>query len=146
MIKKYCLLALAVLALSCSVKEESSPLCERVTFEAVLCDKPTSKTVLQADGSVFWSPGDAINLFYGENGAAVLTASNTDAAAQTTFTGTLDGMLPRLPFQRVMIGTKWIPKRLPIIKWIWRNSVSSCRQGTPVLPVRSLVWTWFSQR
>ena len=94
MIKKYCLLALVVLALSCSVKEESSPLCERVTFEAVLCDKPATKTVLQADGSVFWSPGDAINLFYGENGAAVLTASNTDAAAQTSFTGMLDGMLP----------------------------------------------------
>lgn len=94
MIRKYDILAIVIFccAISCVQKEEKS--IEQVTFKAVLADSPTSKTVLQADGSVFWSPGDAINLFYGENGAAMLTSTNADAAAQTTFTGTLDGMLP----------------------------------------------------
>ena len=94
MLKKYGILAIAVIgcALSCVQKEEKG--IERVTFQAVHADSPASKTVLQADGSVFWSTGDAINLFYGEGGAAKLTSANKDAAAQTTFTGTLDGMLP----------------------------------------------------
>ena len=65
-------------------------------FQAVQADGPSTKTVLQADGSVFWSPGDAVSLFYG--GATIqktkLTAENTSAAAQTVFSGVLDGFLP----------------------------------------------------
>ena len=96
MLKRYGIAALAaVLAvLSCTHREESG--IQKVKFQAVQADGPSTKTVLQADGSVFWSPGDAVSLFYG--GATIqktkLTAENTSAAAQTTFSGVLDGFLP----------------------------------------------------
>ena len=96
MLKRYGIAALAaVLAvLSCTHREESG--IQKVKFQAVQAVGPSTKTVLQADGSVFWSPGDAVSLFYG--GATIqktkLTAENTSAAAQTTFSGVLDGFLP----------------------------------------------------
>lgn len=94
MLKRYATVALAALlgALSCNMREVKDP--QLVTFQAVQGDSPASKTVLQSDGSIFWSPGDEINLFYGENGAARFKADNTQAAAHTTFTGSLEGFLP----------------------------------------------------
>ena len=85
-------MAALMLALSCNVREVKDP--QLVTFQAVQGDSPASKTVLQADGSIFWSPGDEINLFYGENGAARFKADNTQAAAHASFTGSLEGFLP----------------------------------------------------
>ena len=90
------ILAIAVLlgVFSCTHREDDG--IQKVKFQAVQADGPSTKTVLQADGSVFWSPGDAVSLFYG--GATIqktkLTAENTSAAAQTTFSGVLDGFLP----------------------------------------------------
>lgn len=94
MLKRYAIVALVALlgALSCKTRDVKDP--QLVTFQAVQGDSPASKTVLQADGSIFWSPGDEINLFYGENGSARFTAGNTEAAAHTSFTGSLDGFLP----------------------------------------------------
>ena len=94
MLKRYATVALAALlgALSCNMREVKDP--QLVTFQAVQGDSPASKTVLQSDGSIFWSPGDEINLFYGENGSARFKADNTQAAAHTTFTGSLEGFLP----------------------------------------------------
>ncbi len=94
MLKRYATVALAALlgALSCNMREVKDP--QLVTFQAVQGDSPASKTVLQADGSIFWSPGDEINLFYGENGAARFKADNTQAAAHASFTGSLEGFLP----------------------------------------------------
>lgn len=94
MLKRYATVALAALlgALSCNLREVKDP--QLVTFQAVQGDSPASKTVLQSDGSIFWSPGDEINLFYGENGAARFKADNTQAAAHASFTGSLEGFLP----------------------------------------------------
>ena len=94
MLKRYAIVALVALlgALSCKTRDVKDP--QLVTFQAVQGDSPASKTILQADGSIFWSPGDEINLFYGENGSARFTAGNTEAAAHTSFTGSLDGFLP----------------------------------------------------
>ena len=47
-----------------------------------------TKTVLQRDGSVFWSPGDCITVFYG-NIPGKFTSTNTEPAASAEFTGSL---------------------------------------------------------
>ena len=85
----------AALALSCSVREDDMPVMGgTVSFKATLADAPFTKTVLQSDGSVYWSPGDAVNLFYGATGSTRLEADNKEAAAQVNFTGTLEGFVP----------------------------------------------------
>ena len=54
---------------------------------------PETKTVLQEDGSVWWSPGDEISLFVGsgENGGYKLTSTNTAPAATVDFIGHIGG-------------------------------------------------------
>ena len=47
-----------------------------------------TKTVLQKDGSIYWSPADCINVFYGDK-AGVFTSTNTEPAASAEFTGSL---------------------------------------------------------
>ena len=54
-----------------------------------------TKTILQQDGTVFWSPGDCINVFYG-NLSGKFASDNTEPADYAEFTGmlgsfTLDG-------------------------------------------------------
>ena len=53
---------------------------------------PETKTVLQEDGSVWWSPGDEISLFVGEGekGGYKLTSTNTEPAATVDFVGHID--------------------------------------------------------
>lgn len=63
---------------------------------------PETKTVLQEDGSVWWSPGDEISVFavekineghysiYGEQGGWKLTAINDEPSSETTFKGCID--------------------------------------------------------
>lgn len=49
---------------------------------------PETKTVLQEDGSVWWSPGDEISLFVGNTNANYhLTSTNDVASAATDFVG-----------------------------------------------------------
>lgn len=74
-------------ALSCARMEETG--LEQVTFQAIHGDVLPSKTVLQSDGSIFWSPGDEINLFYGPTGASVLVSTSDTETAQTSFAGSL---------------------------------------------------------
>lgn len=52
---------------------------------------PETKTVLQEDGSVLWSPGDEISLFVGEgnNGGYKLTSTNNEPSATTDFVGNI---------------------------------------------------------
>ena len=54
---------------------------------------PETKTVLQDDGSVWWSPGDEISLFVGNslNGGYKMTATNTEPAATADFVGQIGG-------------------------------------------------------
>ena len=86
-------IAVFVCVLSCTHREDDKGF-ERVVFKAVHADGGASKTALLAEGAVFWTPNDAINLFYGESGASMLTSTNKDTTAQTTFTGVLEGMTP----------------------------------------------------
>ncbi|MBR3744120.1 MAG: leucine-rich repeat protein [Bacteroidales bacterium] len=82
----------ALAAISCNTKEEYGSLpAGKVMFTAVQADNPESKTILQSDGSVFWSADDSINLFYGTAGSAKLISNNSEPAQQTTFSGSLGG-------------------------------------------------------
>lgn len=81
-------------AQSCYVQESRQDCSEITTFKAIQSDAPKTKTVLQSDGSVFWSSGDAINVFFGENTSAQFTTNNTTPAAQTDFSGSLAGYVP----------------------------------------------------
>lgn len=67
---------------------------ERVTFRAVSGDALSSKTTLMEDGSVYWTPNDAISLFFGDLGSVQLTSDSKDTTETTTFSGTLDGFAP----------------------------------------------------
>ena len=90
--KKSFILAASALAIivSCNVREDVLPLPQKTAFKAVMADVPPTKTVLQSDGSVFWSPGDAINLFYGDVLAEKMVYDSTaPVAAEATFTGEL---------------------------------------------------------
>ena len=51
--------------------------------------EPETRTVLQGDGSVWWSPGDEISLFIdkGSDGGYKLTSTNTNVAAKVDFKG-----------------------------------------------------------
>lgn len=83
------------LALACNIQEESKTgPAGMVTFKAVMGDDPSTKTVLQSDGSVFWSPGDAISLFYGASRSAQFVSDNTTPSLQANFNGSLEGFLP----------------------------------------------------
>ena len=54
---------------------------------------PETRTVLQEDLSVWWSPGDSISLFVGSgsNGGYKLTSTNNEPAAHTDFVGQISG-------------------------------------------------------
>lgn len=55
---------------------------------------PETKTVLQEDGSVWWSPGDEIGLFVetpSRHAFYKLTATNTEPAPRTDFIGQIEG-------------------------------------------------------
>ena len=51
-----------------------------------------TRTVLQQDGSVFWSPSDCITVFYG-NIPGKFTSTNTEPAASSEFTGSLGSFI-----------------------------------------------------
>lgn len=49
-----------------------------------------SRTALQADGtSIWWTPGDEINVFYGSAASGKFTSNNTEPLETATFQGTL---------------------------------------------------------
>lgn len=75
------------LAFSCQRQEENLSV-QTLTFHAV--NGENTKTVLQADGAIFWSPGDAINLFYGSS-AGRFVSNNSEAAAYADFNGSPEG-------------------------------------------------------
>lgn len=72
-------------------KEDDSPIGPNDLHEVVFHAgwAPETKTVLQSDGSVWWSPGDEISLFTGSNqtGGYKLTSTNTEPAATVDFVG-----------------------------------------------------------
>ena len=64
---------------------------KKITIQAIREDDPETRTVLESDGSVWWTPGDAISLFYGSgtNGGSKFTSNSTDTSKVTNFTGVI---------------------------------------------------------
>lgn len=61
-----------------------------ITIKASIADADDTKTAVQSDGtSIYWTPGDAINLFYGTASAGKFITSITEPALTTEFSGTL---------------------------------------------------------
>ena len=83
-----------LLAGSCSrmeeaaIKEDSADRVE-LTVTATSGDFVETKTALLSDGSIWWCPGDAINLFYGTMDGGKFTTAISEAAPKATFNGTL---------------------------------------------------------
>ena len=62
----------------------------QLTVKASIGETDNTKTAIQSDGtSIYWTQGDAINLFYGELSAGQFTSSITTPAQSTDFSGTL---------------------------------------------------------
>ena len=87
-----------LLLVSCASKETNSVIDYRdddfeqipLTIHAVLGDVQNTKTAVQSDGvSIYWTSGDAINLFYGNRSAGQFTSSITDPVESADFSGTL---------------------------------------------------------
>lgn len=86
-----CAIALSTVMAGC-VKEVEQPVDAEENLHEVVFHAgwdAETKTVLQEDGKVFWSPGDEISLFVGngENGGYKLTSTNTEPAAKADFVG-----------------------------------------------------------
>ena len=86
------LLIIPVLFIGCAkVKEAEMPVGQEGLHEVVFHAgwDPETRTELQEDGSVWWSPGDEISLFpgEGEGGGYKLTSTNTEPAAKVDFIG-----------------------------------------------------------
>lgn len=97
---KYLVLALTAVTLpfSCSEYEGPNNPVEQeieITITANAESSSGSRTEYQeADGSVLWTPGDEISLFYGSgyNGGSRFTSTATDKSATTEFTGTISAL------------------------------------------------------
>ena len=93
---KYYLIAWALATLaffSCNrekvVPEEMTVPAGEMTFYATLSDTRQTKTAIVNETEIWWSPGDAIKVFYGNLTSGKFTASTTKASATSTFTGSL---------------------------------------------------------
>lgn len=67
----------------------------RLTIEATQeVDSVQTKSVLQENGDVYWSPGDEISLFFmsGEKGGYKFTSQNKEVAKAAQFTGVISGI------------------------------------------------------
>jgi len=105
-LKHLTILGIAVLSvLSCTQeivsdavlgRQDDTAAGEKILKEVILtatadADMDT-KTVRGTDGSSLWSPGDAINLFYGptEGSGSYFVAQNVEPVSSTTFRGTIE--------------------------------------------------------
>lgn len=61
-----------------------------VTIEATLADNgfPATRTGRNPDGTIYWNPSDAINVFFGEDKGRFVS-TNTEKAARASFTGSI---------------------------------------------------------
>jgi thiol-disulfide isomerase/thioredoxin len=86
---KWLFIPMLALALGCTqeTKNDVTRIEGEFTLYAHSGDNKT-KTILQQDGSVFWSPGDCINVFYG-NLSGRFASDNTEPADFAGFSGML---------------------------------------------------------
>gem|GEM_PF-6274334 len=82
--------ALASMACARENLKETTVEGTKMVFTASLGDNSETKTVLQSDGSILWSPADAINIFYGENASGKFVSTNTEDAASVEFEGIME--------------------------------------------------------
>jgi len=91
-------IVLSAIFASCS-KDESASKYEAsgkiYTLEATIADAGASspgKTVIQSDGTVFWSPNDTVSLFYGcgSNGGSRFVSTNTESSQIVNFSGYIE--------------------------------------------------------
>ena len=93
--KRYAIWAMAVAvvaAASCTKETEviAPEAGKQIEFHAVWADDPGTRTVLQSDGtSVWWTPGEEINAFYGNKFSGKFTSTNTSNQELVSFQGTL---------------------------------------------------------
>ena len=84
------LLIIPVLLIGCSkVKEAEVPQEQEGLHEVVFHAgwAPETRTELQEDGSVWWSPGDEIALFNGDGTMYRLKSDSSDPSPKTNFVG-----------------------------------------------------------
>ena len=92
--KKLIIPILALVLASCAKEQFSESLVaqpgQELTITATIGD-PETRTERASDGSVLWSPGDQISLFYGSGtaGGSCFTAQNAETAKVANFTGTI---------------------------------------------------------
>ncbi len=66
---------------------------KQMEFRAVWADESETRTELQSDGtSVWWTPGEEINVFYGDTFSGRFTSTNTTNKALVSFQGTLTAL------------------------------------------------------
>lgn len=92
--KKLIILVLVLSAVACTTEKPEvviTKLTEQTLTITATYGEPGSKTERTGNGSVLWSPGDQISLFYGSGteGGSCFTAQNTEVAPTANFTGTL---------------------------------------------------------
>ena len=85
-----------LLALSCSteeleIKTESNLKGKPITIKATIGDEETKTTLMPDGSSIYWTSGDAINLFYGSRSAGIfkINESQSFPAKSAEFNGTL---------------------------------------------------------
>ena len=87
--------AFTLFIVGCTVENPENDLSqsqEQITISAYRADSPETKTQRdESDGSVLWTPGDAISLFYGSgtNGGSRFVSTGTEVSRVTNFTGTI---------------------------------------------------------
>ncbi len=95
--KHFILCILAVAAVGCTViqpNESQNAQQEEIIISAYRADEQQPETKTQrdeSDGSVLWTPDDAISLFYGSgiNGGNRFVSTGTEVSRVTNFTGTI---------------------------------------------------------
>ena len=91
-------LAALVVVCGCSVEAtydiepEVQSFDHELILSAYIAESPDTKTSRDNDGKFFWSPGDAISLFYGSgsNGGSKFTATIDEPAQRTDFFGNIN--------------------------------------------------------
>ena len=94
--KRICQLFAAIIGIAtmgCSREELPNQICdysqqEDLIIEASLAESTQTKTIRKEDGYVYWRPGDAINVFFGNDKGKFISTNTTDAT-QASFSGSL---------------------------------------------------------
>lgn len=79
---------------ACSQKEtQNNPekeFSKELVFIATIFEEQTKTAFQDDETSIWWSPGDAISIFYGASEGSKFTSTNDTEVAKTTFRGTLN--------------------------------------------------------